>query len=200
MQLQELTTVPDAALPIAALKTHLRLGNGYAMAPDEEPLLASYLRAALAAIEGRIGKMLFQRRFALRLEVWPGAEGQRLPLVPFAKLVSVARIDGAGTAELVDPARWRVNRRCDPPRLMAQGAGFPPLAEEYTVEVVFEAGFGPFWTSLPADLGQAVLLLAAEFYEHRHEETSFAQGFPSRVAALIEGWRQVRVLGGGRAR
>ena len=64
--------------------------------------------------------------------------------------------------------------------------------------VLFEAGFGAAWSDVPADLAQAVLLLAAEFYEARIEDGA-RSGLPLAVQALIERWRIVRVLGGGQA-
>jgi hypothetical protein len=43
------------------------------------------------------------------------------------------------------------------------------------------------------------LLLAAEFYEHRHDGGAGTGALPKTVQALIEGWRTVRLLGGGAA-
>ena len=49
---------------------------------------------------------------------------------------------------------------------------------------------------LPADLGQAVLLLAAHYYEFRHE-TQLGDGcMPFGVTSLIERYRTVRVFAG----
>ena len=50
---------------------------------------------------------------------------------------------------------------------------------------------------LTADLAQAVLLLAAEFYDQRHGGAEVQAGLPFAVQMLIERWRTVRVLGGG---
>jgi hypothetical protein len=44
-----------------------------------------------------------------------------------------------------------------------------------------------------------VLLLAAEFYEHRHDGGMAEAALPKTVLGLIEGWRTVRLLGGGAA-
>ena len=63
MMLTEVTAVPGAALPVQALKDHLRMGAGFALPAGQDGLLESYLRAAMAAIEGRIAKALIARRF-----------------------------------------------------------------------------------------------------------------------------------------
>ena len=60
------------------------------------------------------------------------------------------------------------------------------------------AGYGPEWSDLPADLGQAVLLLAAYYYEFRHDASSHAPAMPVGVLALIESHRTVRLFMGGR--
>ena len=70
MMLSEVLAVPQAALPVAAFKDHLRLGTGFADDGVQDALAESYLRAAMAAIEGRIGKALIARDFLLALEGW----------------------------------------------------------------------------------------------------------------------------------
>ena len=56
MMLIEETAVPLAALPLAEFKAHLRLGTGFADDDIQDPVLESFLRAAMAAIEARTGK------------------------------------------------------------------------------------------------------------------------------------------------
>lgn len=50
---------------------------------------------------------------------------------------------------------------------------------------------------VPVDLAQAVLLLAAEFYENRHDLGQRVAGLPLVVQALIERWRTVQVFQAG---
>ena len=83
------------------------------------------------------------------------------------------------------------------PTALSNPVLLPVVPTDGVVEVVFDAGFGAVWATVPADLGQAVLLLAAEFYEQRHDSALRASGLPFTVQALIERWRTVRVLGGG---
>ncbi len=200
--LTEVGAVPDAALPVAALHGHLRLASGFAGegVPEEEALLRFYLRAALAAIEGRIGKALLEREFRWEVGFWRdgGAGGQALPLAPVAEILSLALRSRDGAEVAVDPARYRLAADAHRPRLVPVGRFLPSLPVGGQAVVVLRAGFGG-WDDLPADLAQAVLLLAARYYEHRHEAGAEAAGavMPFGVAALIERWRTVRVLGGG---
>lgn len=198
MRLTEETTLPAGALPLAGLKQHLQLGSSFALAPDQDALLDSHLRAALAVIEGRIAKALLTRNFLLVLEGWRDADAQALPLAPVSAVLSVQLIDAAGAVTLLDPARYRLIRDQHRPRLAGTGAALPEPGTGGRVELRFQAGFGESWADVPADLAQAVLLLAAEFYEYRHDGGVQMAALPARVLALIEGWRQLRVLGGGR--
>lgn len=197
MMLIEQTTVPQAALPVQIFRDHLRLGTGFADGGLQDGLLESHLRAALAAIEGRIGKALLARDFKLVLPCWRDPAGQALPLAPVSVVKSVTLIDAAGVASVVAPARWRLQADRHRPRLKGVGMLLPTVPGDGQVEILFTAGFGPAWAAIPADLQQAGLLLAAQFYETRHEGAPAA--LPASVQGLIERWRNVRVLGGGGA-
>ncbi len=198
MRLDELGAVPDAALPVAAFRDHLRLGTGFGTEGLQDGLLAAHLRAAVAAIEGRIGKVLVARRFRLVLEAWRGAEMQALPVAPVAGLVEVALVDAEGVRVVLPAGGFRLVADAHRPKLAARSGTLPAIPTGGAVEVVFDAGFGADWAAVPADLGQAVLLLAAEFYEARIEDGTRA-GLPLAVQSLIGRWRIVRVLGGGQA-
>ena len=198
MMLIEQTSVPLAALPVQIFKDHLRLGTGFADDGVQDGLMESHLRAALAAIEARIGKALLARQFKLVLGDWRNAAAQALPVAPVSAIASVTLVDAAGGQQVVAPARYRVQPDRHRPKLAGVGMLLPAVPVDGQVEIVFTAGFGADWAAVPADLAQAVLLLAAQFYETRHEGASQG-GVPLAVQALIEKWRNVRVLGGGEA-
>lgn len=197
MMLTEETQVPLLALPVEEMKDHLRMGSGFADDGLQDGLIETYLRAALAAIEGRIGKMLFQRRFLWVLECWREDE-QAMPVAPVSSVVSVTLVDAAGGEVVVAPTAYRLVKDLHRPRLAGKGTVLPTIPSDGAVKVVFDAGFGAAWTDIPVDLRQAVLLLAGEFYEHRHDDGSQAAGLPFGVVTLIERWRTVRILGGGK--
>lgn len=189
MNLIEERPVAAEALPIAALKEHLRLGTGFADDGLQDRLVERHLRAAIAAIEGRIGKALVARSFRLVLNRWRDGVSQALPLAPVSS-VQALRVGGAEVA----PAAWWLAEDMHRPRLVGR-SGLPVIPEGKTAEIVFTAGFGP-WDAVPADLAQAVMLLAAEYYEVRHEAGLRVSALPMQVATLVERWRAVRLLGG----
>jgi uncharacterized phiE125 gp8 family phage protein len=196
MMLTEMATVAALALPIQGLKDHLRLGTGFADDEFQDALLESQLRAAIAAIEARIGKALLTRQFRLVLEDWRAAADQPFPLAPISQVVSITLFDGIGGSVLIDPARYRLVTDMHRPRLAATGTALPVVPSGGRIEVLFEAGFGAAWNAVPADLGHAVMLLSADFYEHRHQAGLGTAGLPFGVVSLIDRWRTVRVLGG----
>lgn len=193
MMLTEEGPVLADDLPIARMKEHLRLGTGFSDDGMQDGLVESHLRAAIATIEGRIGKVLIARRFRWEISGWRGRSAQALPVAPVSEVVSV-EIVGADRRAVTG---LRLERDAHRPRLVS-GFVLPEVPAGSHVEIVFDAGFG-VWDAVPADLQQAVLLLAAEFYENRHEAGLRASGLPMAVVTLIERWRTVRVLGGGAA-
>ena len=199
MLLTELTTISGAALPVQGLKDHLRLGTGFADSGMQDGLIESYLRSAMAAVEGRIGKVLITRQFRMTLEDWRDASEQALPVAPVSAVVSVTLYNMAGAATVIAADRYRLIQDNHRPKLAAAGYLLPTVPTDGRIEVVFDAGFGASWAQVPPDLQQAVFLMAGNFYEHRNEFAEATPGLPYPVQALIERWRTVRVLGGASA-
>ena len=195
MMLNEMTAVPATALPVAEFRDHLRLGTGFADLGAEDAALLSYLRAAIAAIEGRTAKALISRGFRLVLTVWRWGDMQTLPIAPVSAVTALRLVDAAGVETPV-AAGWRLVPDMARPRIEALGAALPAIPGGGRVEIDFTAGFGASWSALPVDLAQAVFLLAAQYYELRHDGAAEGGAMPFGVMALIERWRTVRVLGG----
>jgi uncharacterized phiE125 gp8 family phage protein len=194
MMLIEQTGIPQAALPLAAMRDHLRLGTGFADDAFQDGLVEAHLRAAIATVEGRTAKVLVSRPFLWVLEDWRDGAAQGLPVAPVAAVTAVTLVDAAGTAVVVDPARYRLVRDTHRPKLASTGLLLPVPGAGGRIEVAFTAGFGD-WDAVPADLAQAVFLLAAEYYERRFAGEGAM--LPVAVAALIGRWRTVRTLAGG---
>lgn len=197
MMLIEETAPAAEALPVAALREHLRLGSGFEIAQDsaETVALTGFLRAAIATIEARTGKVLLTRRFRMQLDDWRDRLGQPLPLAPVIAVEAIEIDDGAGTITELPPESWRLLPDSQRPMILPTGVILPHVPRRGMVTVAFSAGFGSDWAAVPADLAQAVLMLAARYYEDRSFEGSKG-AMPFGVSSLIERWRQVRILGG----
>ncbi|MFN3525984.1 MAG: hypothetical protein ACK4YU_07820 [Paracoccus sp. (in: a-proteobacteria)] len=197
MMLIEETAVAAEALPVAALRAHLRLGTGFDGPDDaaETAALQGFLRAAMAAIEARTGKVLLKRRFVMRLDDWRDRLGQSLPLAPVHAVERIVIENGEGQETDLPPEGWRLVRDSQRPVILPTGVVLPNVPRRGSVSVTFLAGFGEIWAEVPADLAHAVIMLAARYYEDRHDEAA-RQALPFGVSALIEKWRAVRTLAG----
>lgn len=196
MMLIEETAVPDAALPVAQFKLHLRQGTGFGEDDLQDPVLKGFLRAALSAIEARTGKALIQRAFSWSLTGWRDPAGQVLPIGPIQSLTEVAVLDAQAGETLYPISQFRLERSSQNPRLCPVGASLPNVPTKGSVRVGFVAGFAADWQELPADLVQAVFLLAAHYYEYRNE-TSLSDGcMPFGVTSLIQRYRPMRLTPG----
>lgn len=198
MMLVEETTVPVSALPVAQFKDHLRLGSGFSDDGVQDAVLEGYLRAALAAIEARTGKILIEREFSWTLTAWRDARRQPLPVAPVNAISAVTLVDMQGQETLVDGDGWYLEPDLQRPSLQPKGACLPALPMGGSVRIGLMAGFGPEWSDLPADLAQAVMLLGAHFYEYRHDVSRTSPAMPIGVLSLIERYRTVRLFMGGR--
>lgn len=193
MMLTEDTTLPAPPLPLAAFKAHLHLGTGFTEAGLQDDLLDGFLRAAIAAVESRIGKALLQRAFILELPRWADPTSQPLPIAPVTQITALVLRDAAGLETPIAPQRWRLERDMQRPCLRAAGGVLPAIPAGGSAILHFQAGMALEWGALPADLAQAVLMLAAHFYEYRHE-TGLGRGcMPFGVTSLIERYRPLRL-------
>ncbi|MFP4405252.1 MAG: head-tail connector protein [Rhodosalinus sp.] len=195
----EETPLDPAALPVEAFRAHLRLGTGFSQDDLQGPMLEATLRAAIAAIEARTGKILLARGFALILTAWRDPGGQPLPLAPVATVTEVALRDAAGEESPVEAARWWLQDDRHRPVLRSAGTALPAIPARGAGVVRFTAGFGADWAMMPADLRQAVLLLAAHYYEYRDAGSLGEAAMPAGVAGLLGPWRALRLGAGGAA-
>ena len=189
----EETNVPDAALPVAAFKAHLRMGTGFAEDTLQDAVLGSFLRSAMAAVEARTGKILIEREFTLSVKTFASTDALALTVAPVTVIADVQRVSRSGAQQLVDAGTYWLERDGHTPRLRATGAVLPTLETGGELRVRFLAGFGPEWDDMPADMQQAVLMLAAHYYEYRHDTTLAAGCMPFGVTSLIERFRVVRL-------
>ncbi|CUJ89157.1 Phage gp6-like head-tail connector protein [Ruegeria denitrificans] len=192
MMLIEETAIADAALPVDQFKAHLRLGTGFAEGSVQNEVLNGFLRAAIAAIEARTGKVLIEREFSWSLSEWRDAAGEVLPAAPVTAVDAVTVTNAAGVQSTIASGDYRLEQDSQRPRLRPTGPTLPNVTTAGSVKITFTAGMSADWGGLPADLGQAVLLLAAHYYEYRDETALGAGCMPFGVTSLIQRYRAVR--------
>jgi uncharacterized phiE125 gp8 family phage protein len=193
MILTELTSVLVTALPIAEFKAHLRLGTGFTDSGLQDELLEAYLRAAISTIEARSGRVLLQKQYSWQLTRWRDPVRQVLPVRPVSNIVQIKLIDSAGSEVLADAADFKFVPDDICPAVEATNSVLPKLPFSGFVDVVFDAGFGPAWSDVPSDLGQAVFIVAANAYENR---TGTGEAVPMAALNLLEPYRALRLMRG----
>lgn len=199
MMLIEETTIPDSSLPVEEFRAHLRLGTGFGDDSLQDAVLTSFLRAAVAAIEARTGRVLLERGFLWSLTKWHGVETQTLPVAPVSALTQITLIPRVGAPTELDLSKVTLQSSTVEAKIVAQGNLLPVIPNPGSVDIRFTAGWGPNWGDLPSDLAQAVLLLAAHYYEFRSETSLSAGCMPFGVSSLIERYKTRRIgFGGGK--
>ncbi|WP_238370576.1 head-tail connector protein [Heliomarina baculiformis] len=196
MMLIEEATLPDTALPVDQFKAHLRQGSGFAEDGLQDAVIKGFLRAAIAAIEARTGKVLISRAFLWTRSGWRDRSGQTLPVAPVNAITQVTLINALGQETDVPLSQFRLEQDSQRPRIRPVGGVLPMVSLGGSVRIRFIAGFAEVWDALPADLAQAVLLLAAHYYEYRNETVLSDGCMPFGVASLVQRYRPLRVTPG----
>lgn len=192
--IMELGQIPRDALPIEAFKAHLRLGTTLETNGLQDEVLAGFLSAAIHMIEARTSKVMLLRGCDLRFEGWPDAYRVALPVAPVVALVRCIITAQTGAERTIDPADLIVRADGHRPELRAKAGPLPFMAVGDRAVVTVTAGYGD-WANVPADLAQAVMLLAAHYYEYRHDTAYSAGCMPFGVTSLIERYRTLRIGG-----
>ncbi|MDX2483417.1 MAG: head-tail connector protein [Pseudodonghicola sp.] len=193
MMLSEETAIADAALPLVQFRSHLRLGSGFGEDGLQDDLLKGFLRAAIATIEARTGKVLISRDFSWMVYAWSNPARACLPVAPVTAITGFTLVDAAAAEVTVAAERFWLERDRQAPVLRPSGALLPSIPRGGHARIMLSAGMAAEWGDLPADLGQAVLLLAAHYYEYR-DETALGPGcMPFGVSSLIDRYRVLRL-------
>jgi hypothetical protein len=171
----ETEALPEAALPVDALAAQLRLPDGWDTVPGQRDRLIARLRAAVVALERRLGLVTVTR--AVTQIASGGAARVPLAVGPAVELVSVERVRGG---QVTGIEGVRLEEETPGAVLVLPSA---PAADA-RLRIVLRAGFGA-WADVPAPLAQAALLEAETL------ETGEPHAAP--VAALIGPWRSRRL-------
>ncbi len=177
------------------LKDHLLLGSGFADDGAQDIVLENYLRAAIDAIEARTGKVLLEKQYTWSLTMWRDRECQALPTAPISSIDALRTLDSVGAATLVDAISYALVPDDHRPAMRALSGNLATIPSLGSVEIDFTAGYGTAWANVPVSLQQAVLMLAAHYYESR-SGAGKSDEIPFGITSLIQKFRNIRLVGG----
>jgi uncharacterized phiE125 gp8 family phage protein len=163
-------------------------------ATDDDDLVGTLLTAARLMVEAAANRVLIHQTWRLVLDQWPYDGALRLPVAPVSAIVAARVFSAANVAIPVDAAVLTLEPGNDPPLIRVTAT--PPAIGRLTrgLEIDVLAGFGAAATDVPAPLRQAVLRLAARWFENRGDVVARdASALPAEIAALIAPYRRARL-------
>lgn len=185
-------TEGPAAEPVALdeLKSLTRIDGS-----EEDTLLASLLVAARIHIEQTFGLALINQEWSCFLSKWPASHELRISRGPVRSVsalrvydarCAVTTIDAADYYAVASPHSIRIERR--------SGVDWPsPGRRVNGVEIAFTAGFGAEGRDVPEPIRQAILALAAWWFDEQTPTTGQKVTAPPAVLALMSPYREFRL-------
>lgn len=186
-----LALTPPAQEPVSLseARTFLRLDQA-----EEDDLLGTLITAARLMVEAASGRLLVDQTWRIVIDRWPDGGEIRLPLSPVGAITAARVYDALGVAQPVSPAALQLDTAADPPvvRIVAE---VPEIGRSRgAIEIDVVAGFGATAVAVPVLLRQAVLRLAARWFERRGDVVGRdAEALPPEIMALIAPFRRARL-------
>lgn len=190
MTLKASCTEPAAelAVSVAELKAHTRVDWG-----TDDLLIEGLIKAAIAHLEGILERAFVSQTWVQKFSEFDDV--MPLPIADAIEITSIKYYDGDNVEQTASTALYGFfNDRAGPCVELLDGASWPATyVRRDAVAITYVAGFGNA-TGVPQDIKQAIMMLAAHWYENREAvvEGSFEQ-LPFAVQALISRHRILAV-------
>lgn len=148
----------------------------------DDALIAAYITAARAHVEGVTGLRLYTQTLALRCDAW--ADLARLPVAPIQS-VTVTYVDTAGATQTLSTSVYEARLYgLEPGLALIDGQSWPDTRKGSLITVAAVAGYGDETAQPPAVI-QAMRLLVGDFYAFRETATTGAMASVP-IAAAVE--------------
>ena len=182
-------TAPPAVEPLslAEAKAHLRVTHG-----DDDAIISTLIVSARRRVEARTGLRLVTQGWSQFLDFWPAGGMVDLDVNPVSAVSDVIIYGDTDTASTIDAAHYFLDATSNPARVVfRQGRNpSPPGRRAKGIEVRLTAGFG-LAAAVPVDLKQAILLLVADAFAHRGDDS--LRLMPPAVLEMINAYRVMRL-------
>lgn len=177
-------------LTLAEAKAHLRIDE-----TAEDTYVTALIVSARVRIEVETRRALVTQVWTQTLDRWPADGVVGLRIAPVQTVTSVTVRDASGTPQAVDAGAYALDGDGAPPRLLINAPVPSPATLPAGVAITFAAGYGDAAADVPADIRQAMLLLVADWFEHRDPlfGASDAARLPPPVAAILAPYRMVHL-------
>ena len=156
-------------ISIDILKIHLRLEHD-----REDNYLTHLIQTSRQQIEANTKRCLIAQKWAI--EIKEGKEEIVLPHTPLLKIEEIAIKALRGEKRILNPQLFPITMKGD----IAVLSNF--IAISGPIRITYIAGYGDNAEDVPSPLKQAILMLAAYYYEHRGDRK---MPLPSQIENLI---------------
>ena len=154
-------TIAAASEPVtsAQVKTQCRIDDA-----DSDDLITRFIAAARATVESRCGIRLITQTLAIKCDQF--RDLCHLPFGPVQSITSIQYVDANGDTQTLATSVWELRADgLDAAVVLENGQSWPSIQTGSRVVVTVIVGF----STVPADLIQAILLLIAGWFENREE-------------------------------
>lgn len=160
------------------LKVHLKIDHRH-----EDEYLSQLIKVATSHVEHDVGRSLISQVFSVRYSSKGSGSGDIVTIdLPFPPLMDVQEVNVVYPNEFKKPMK----------RFIVDRGRMRPCVEVSSVhgdiEVVYKAGYGDYPHELPADLRQAVMIVAGDMYEKRGD---FRGELSSFLNSLLSPYRLI---------
>lgn len=191
----ELVTAP-ATLPVTVAELRRHVWEVYDRDATDDSYFTELLTRATAHVETITGRKLVSQTWRGYLDLWPA--GGAAIMLPFGRVTSITRFNWLG-ADAVDHTLTAATDYIASlagyfPKVVPVNRAWPAgeLFDVDPIRIEFVSGFGAA-AAVPADLKQAICLLAAHWYKNREivRVGNMVSPLPRAFDALVNPWRIV---------
>lgn len=147
---------------LETVRKHLRV-----FGDEENALILDYVHAATKWIENVTWRQLITATYVLRMKSFPSVI--TVPKSPLIAVSSITYTDLDGASQTVSSSDYTVDAYSTPGKIVLAYNAYWPTNRGHTndIAVTYTAGYGSAYTSVPADLRSAVLMLTTHLWMNR---------------------------------
>lgn len=187
MQVRQLQPPSDLPVTLDELKLHCRVDF-----EDDDTSLQMMLEAAVSQLDGfagSLGRSIMSQRWALDLPSFPRCGYVDLPLGPVASVEEVSYADTSGDDQVLDAEAYAFHGTSGRLTFLSPPSTAPG---HDAVRIEYTAGWADA-SAVPANIRAAILLIAADLYEHREAGSQQPINLNPALGRLLRPVARVRV-------